>query len=368
MADNSQSATSDKIRVDLRGRLGAFALDVAFSAPMQGITALFGPSGCGKTTVLRSMAGLQKMSGNIYFGAQAWQAGRYFRPPHQRPIGYIFQEASLFQHLSVRQNLLYGLRRNQSAQLPISFDEVVQLLGLAHLIGRQPGALSGGERQRVAIGRALLAQPRLLLMDEPLAALDRMAKDEILPYFEALHKQLTLPIILVSHDISEVERLADYLVCLQNGRVSYSGPLNTALTDPALPFAHSRASAAVLPAQVIRVDSDGIASLDVFGTEVFVIGPNLKPGAAVRIRIAASDVSIALQRPSASSILNSLAVKIVTIDNLGPAEAVVRLSLANKTGFDFMARLSQRSVKRLGLTPGQHIFAQIKGVSFNTVA
>lgn len=351
----------------LDGRLGAFHLDVDFQVPMQGITALFGPSGCGKTSILRSIAGLQHMQGKVVVGDDVWQDGRHFRPPHKRPIGYVFQEASLFQHLSVRKNLSYGERRSKDSKASIRFDDVVQLLGLSHLINRHPAHLSGGERQRVSIGRALLSQPRLLLMDEPLSALDRMAKDEILPYFEALHASLALPIILVSHDISEVERLADHLVALKEGRVVSSGPLNLALTDPALPFGRDRDSAAVLPATVSRKDDDGIVVLDVLGTEILVIGDGLQPGRAVRVRIAASDVSIARQRPASSSILNMVTARIVGIDEVGSAEANVRLSLADKNGFDFLARLSRRSLGRLDLQVGESVVAQIKSVSFTAI-
>lgn len=362
------AAQGRTINVRLDGRLGAFHLDVDFQAPMQGITALFGPSGCGKTSVLRSMAGLQHMRGKIVVGDDVWQDDTRFRPPHQRPIGYIFQEASLFPHLSVRKNLLYGERRSKGNTPSIRFDDVVQLLGLSHLIERNPTHLSGGERQRVSIGRALLSQPRLLLMDEPLSALDRMAKDEILPYFEALHASLELPIILVSHDISEVERLADHLVALRNGRVVSSGPLNLALTDPDLPFGRGRDSAAVLPATVLRKDEDGIAVLDVLGTEILVIDDGLHVGRPARVRIAASDVSIVRERPSNSSILNMLTARIVGIDAVGRAEANVRLSLTDKPGFDFIARLTLRSLARLDLQVGENVVAQIKSVSFMAMA
>jgi len=364
MATELTSTEAATIDVRLAGRLGAFALDVAFQAPTHGITALFGPSGCGKTSILRSMAGLQHIPGRITVAGEVWQDERRFRPPHQRPVGYIFQEASLFPHLSVRGNLAYGQRRAKTAETSIRFDDVVDLLGLAHLVERAPVHLSGGERQRVSIGRALLTQPRLLLMDEPLSALDRLAKDDILPYFEALHASLALPIILVTHDIAEVERLADHLVTLKAGSVVSSGPLNPTLTDPTLPFARGRESAAVLPATVVRRDDDGIIALDVLGTEVLVVNDKLDVGRHVRVRIAAQDVSIAREPSTNSSILNALPARIVGIDRLGHAEANVRLSLTEGRGFDFIARLSQRSLARLALRDGEIVVAQIKGVSF----
>jgi len=357
------------IDVCLEGKLGNFHLDVAFQTPMQGITALFGPSGCGKTSVLRSVAGLQHIPGRIAIGDDIWQDTQHFRPPHKRSIGYIFQEASLFPHLSVRKNLNYGQKRAKNSDTLIRFDDVVQLLGLSHLIDRDPAHLSGGERQRVSIGRALLTQPRLLLMDEPLSALDRMAKDEILPYFEALHANLSIPIILVSHDIAEVERLADYLVALRAGRVVSSGPLNQALTDPSLPFGRTPDSAAVLPATVLRKEEDGIVVLDVLGTEILVVGKQaLTAGQAVRVRIAASDVSIARELASNSSILNLLSARITGIDPVGDAEANVRLSLTDKPGFEFLARLSQRSLSKLNLQVGETVIAQIKSASFTAIA
>lgn len=359
-------STQPTIDVILKGQLGAFQLNINFQTPTQGITALFGPSGCGKTSVLRSIAGLQRIPGLIKVGDAIWQDSAHFLPPHKRPIGYVFQEASLFQHMSVRKNLNYGLKRASLPRLSIQFDEVVELLGLSRLVDRHPEHLSGGERQRVSIGRALLSQPRLLLMDEPLSALDRMAKDEILPYFEALHSQLDIPIIFVSHDITEVERLADYLVTLKEGQVISTGPLNQALTDPDLPFGRHRDSAAVLPATVLRKEEDGIAILDVLGTEILVIGPTLEVGQKVRVRIAAHDVSLTKEHPGHSSILNLLPVRIVGIEPVGTAEVNVRLALVQQNGFDFIARISKRSFNALHLQIGETVIAQIKGVSFLT--
>ncbi len=207
-----------RVEAHFSGRIGGFALDVGFAAPETGVTALFGPSGCGKTTVLRCIAGLERLEyGHFSLSAtEVWQDGFRFLPPHRRAVGYVFQEASLFPHLSVTANLRFGQKR--AADRGIVFDEVVTLLGLSRLLGRVPARLSGGERQRVAIGRALLSQPRLLLMDEPLSALDRISKDEILPYLERLYDALSIPVIYVSHDLAEVERLADHLVLLSAGR------------------------------------------------------------------------------------------------------------------------------------------------------
>ncbi|WP_142252331.1 molybdenum ABC transporter ATP-binding protein [Bradyrhizobium sp. UNPF46] len=215
-----------RINAGFRGRLGNFVLDAELSVPATGVTAIFGPSGCGKTSVARCIAGLQHMTdGFCAVDGDVWQDHHSFRPVHRRPIGYVFQEASLFPHLSVRGNLLFGAPKIAGAQ--IGFDEVVELLGLVALLDRSPDRLSGGERQRVAIGRALLSQPKLLLMDEPLAALDRATKSEILPFLERLHDRLSLPVFYISHDMTEIERFADHLVLMEQGRVVREGPLHT---------------------------------------------------------------------------------------------------------------------------------------------
>src|SRR5690554_77050 len=357
---------AEAIDISLDGALGSFRLEVDISLPMHGISVLFGPSGCGKTSILRSVAGLNRIPGRIAVGDEVWQDAGRSVPTHRRALGYVFQEASLFPHLSVRQNLIYGEKRAGAVEKHVRFDEIVDLLGIAHLVERSPANLSGGERQRVSIGRALLSQPRLLLMDEPLSALDRMAKDEILPYFEALHANLKIPMLLVSHDIAEVERLADHLVALKQGRVMSTGPLNQALTDPQLPFGSGRGSAAVLPGSVLRQEEDGLLALDVLGTEMLVVGDQ-PPGREVRVRIAASDVSIARQRPDHTSILNLLPARIVGIDPVGSAEANVRLTLDGSAGFDFIARLSRRSLNRLALREGETVIAQIKAVSFTAI-
>ena len=206
------------IAAKFTGELGAFALDAEFAMPGRGVTALIGPSGSGKTTVLRCIAGLERLPGRLVVAGEVWRDERMFVPPHRRAVGYVFQEASLLPHLSVRANLEFGLKRVKAAPRT-SFDEVVDSLGLAPLLTRSPAKLSGGERQRVAIGRALLTQPRLLLMDEPLAGLDAAAKAEILPYLERLHDSLAMPVLYVSHDPGEVSRLADRVLVMRAGRI-----------------------------------------------------------------------------------------------------------------------------------------------------
>lgn len=348
------------LSVAFTGRRGGFALEAAFETPATGITALFGPSGAGKTSVLRGIAGLERYAGNCRLGDAVWQDERRFLPPHQRAVGYVFQEASLFAHLSVRENLEFGLRRVKGPRR-IAFDQAVSLVGAGPLLARDPATLSGGERQRVALGRALLAQPDVLLLDEPLSALDRQAKDEILPYFEALRHAVALPVILVTHDIAEVERLADGIVYLDRGRVVAAGDLNAVLTGEGPGLRLAREAAAVLGGRVVRFDAvDALTEIAAGGARFLVAGRAGEPGQAVRIRIAARDVSLARERPSATSILNVLEVVVSAIEPVGDAEALVTLRLGEDV---LLARLTRRSVRTLGLAPGERAFAQVKGVS-----
>ena len=350
--------------------LGEFVLDAGFTSD-GGVTALFGPSGSGKTTILRCMAGLQRLSGKLTVGSETWQddAAGTFAKPHERPIGYVFQEASLFPHLSVRGNLLYGARRSgRSAKgQGIEFGGIVDLLGIGHLLDRSPAALSGGERQRVAVGRALLSQPRLLLMDEPLAALDRPTKDEILPYFEALHESLAIPIVYVSHDAAEVERLADTLVLLDKGRVLAAGPLSHLESDPDLPLLRMSEAAVTLEGRIAAIDDAyALTSLLVPGGTLIVPGRAGAVGQRRRLRIRASDVSFAKTRPLDSTILNCLPARIlsVTPQNDGDAQVNVVVGLGEDgAGARLVGRITRKSREALGLIPGAAVFAQIKSVA-----
>lgn len=351
-----------RMEIAFHGELGAFSLDAAFNVPATGVTAIFGPSGCGKTTVARCIAGLQCLQGACTIDGDVWQDHAHFRPPHQRPIGYVFQEASLFPHLTVRRNLLYGSPR--AAAAAITFDEVVDLLGVTWLLDRSPHHLSGGERQRVAIGRALLSQPKLLLMDEPLAALDRTTKSEILPFLERLHDRLSLPVIYISHDMTEIERFADHLVMMERGAVMGAGPLHVMQSDPALPLVAAREAAVSLDGIAEAYDSKyGLLELHVDGGRLVVPAPHALPGTRQRLRIAASDVSLA-RTPHASSILNILPGRIVAQSPLGAGEITTVLALgADGSGVQILARITRRSWDTLDLQLGMDVFAQIKGVS-----
>jgi molybdate transport system ATP-binding protein len=363
------SSTDGTISVHFSGVLGSFKLEAAFETPARGITALFGPSGCGKTTILRCVAGLSRLPGRLVVGNEVWQdhaSGRYLEP-HERPVGYVFQEASLFAHLSVRGNLRYGLRRalKNGAMERFRFDEVVEQLGIGHLLDRSTGELSGGERQRVALGRAFLSQPRLFLMDEPLSALDRMTKEEILPYFEALRSSTSVPTLYVSHDITEIERLADHMVFLESGRLVAAGPLNDLLADTRLPIAQSPEAATVLDAHIGAYSAeDGLTALSVGGEKLLIPGKLGNVGDQDRVRIAATDVSLAIDHPSRTTILNIIPVRVKDIQPLDNAQINVLVAVGHQEeGQLLLARITRRAVHILGLAPGQQVYAQIKAVS-----
>ena len=297
-----------------------------------------------------------------------WQDNSSFIATHARPIGYIFQEASLFPHLSVRGNLLYGadaLRRANHGH-EISFDDLVALLGLTRLLDRAPRNLSGGERQRVAIGRALLSRPRLLLMDEPLSALDSRAKDEILPFLEQLHESLMLPVIHVAHDMDEIERLADNLVLMEAGRVIAAGPLAALQSDPSLPLLKSRSAAISLDAVVEDFHSIyGVASLAVTGGRFLVPTCRVLIGEYREFRVLASDVSLAVETGPPSTILNILPARLLTVVASGEQEMTAVMGLgAEGEGARLLARITRRSWDLLGLRQGMNVHAQIKAVSF----
>jgi molybdate transport system ATP-binding protein len=361
---------ASEISTAIAGTLGSFSLDVAFKMPMRGVTALFGPSGCGKTTILRCMAGLQRLPGHFIVGDVSWQDSDrgIFVKTHHRPIGYVFQEASLFQHLSVRQNLMYGARRagNAPADSTLGFEGIVELLGIGHLLDRSTAVLSGGERQRVAVGRALLSRPRILLMDEPLSALDRMTKEEILPYFEELHKSLALPIVYVSHDFSEVARLADTMVLLDKGRVVASGLLSDLQTDPSLPLIAAPDAAVMIEGRVESVDQDyALTSFAVPGGMLILPGRQDAKGTERRLRIAASDVSFTRTAATDTTILNCLPARIISVDR-HPNEAQVNIVAAlgaDGDGARIAARITRKSLDALALAPDTPVFAQIKSVA-----
>lgn len=339
-----------------------FTLDVDTHLPMHGVTGLFGPSGSGKTTLLRCIAGLERATGSLQVGDKIWQDQSTFLPVHRRPLGYVFQEASLFPHLSVRANLEYGYRRIPPAERNVHLEHVVEWLGLDRLVDRKdPQKLSGGERQRIAIGRALLTNPRILLMDEPLSALDTASKQEILPYLERLHRELNIPVLYVSHSIEEVARLADHLVLLQQGQVIASGGLHETLVRLDLPTAHFDDAGAVIEAEVVQHDEAYHLTRLHFAGGTMWLGKVDQPfGTCVRVRVLARDVSIATQAPQGSSISNILNACIEEIRDEGPDKVIVRL----RVGFSQMllSRITRRSRDQLKLVVGMVVFAQVKSV------
>lgn len=352
----------------------AFELNIDLDLPGNQVTALFGPSGSGKTTCLRAVAGLERMRsqrddqggrGNtlIKVNGDVWQddANGVFVPPHLRALGYVFQEASLFAHLSVAQNLKFGQSRVPQDQRRVSLDQAVELLGIGHLLTRKPQTLSGGERQRVAIARALATSPRLLLMDEPLAALDAKRKAEVLPYLETLHRELAIPILYVSHAVDEVARLADHLVLLEAGRAVASGPTATLMTRLDLSMAQGDAAGAVIHATVVGHDPDyHLTQARFAGGEFSIPQQALEIGHALRIRVQARDVSLTLEKQAGTSIQNIMPVTITALALEGSGQVMVRLDAA---GTPLLARLTARSVDMLKLEAGKRVFAQIKGVA-----
>lgn len=341
---------------------GKFVLDASLSAPLQGITAIFGPSGCGKTTLLRAIAGLEKCdSGFFSFGEDVWQDNNYYLPPHRRALGYVFQEANLFPHLTVRGNLEYGFKRMLPTKRRLAFDHVISFLRVEPLLSRQINNLSGGERQRVAIARALLTSPSLLLMDEPLAALDVKSKAEIYPFLEQLHRELEIPILYVSHSPDEVARLADYLALMEGGRIQAAGPIAEMFTRSDLPLVHGSEAEAIIEARVINHDEAyHLTYLEFSGGLFTVPGDNLKIGQVVRLRILARDVSLTLAYQSNTSILNIFPARVDELIEENPAQLTVRL---NAAGAPVLSRITRKSAEVLGLVPGKQVYAQVKTVA-----
>ena len=351
------------LEVSISHRLGDFDLQVDFNAPA-GVTALFGRSGAGKTTLVQAVAGLLPpdrgkiiLDGTPLFDSDA----RLSLPVWKRRVGYVFQDARLFPHMSVRQNMLYGQRFAKPDPDSATLEDVADLLGIRELLDRRPAGLSGGERQRVAIGRAFLSKPRILLMDEPLAALDAARKSEILPYLEALRDETGLPILYVSHSVAEIARLATTLVVLENGRVAQKGPAEQVLSDPELVRQIGiREAGAVLPAHVLRHYDDGLSELATSGGRLLLPRLEAPEGSATRVRILAQDVILSREAPSGLSALNILPVKVLTLrDGHGPGVIVQMQSGDNR----LLARVTRRSADALGLKPGDHIHAVIKSVS-----
>jgi molybdate transport system ATP-binding protein len=350
------------ILVDARVRKGDFTLEVSFEAPGRGFTAISGPSGCGKSTLLRTIAGLEPAArGEVRVGGECWLDGRCRLPTHRRAVGYVFQQAALFPHLDVRGNLLFGRRRRRDTRPVLAFDDVVALLGLTRLIERRVDGLSGGERQRVAIAQALLSSPRLLLMDEPMASLDRAARQTLLPYLEALQRALDIPVLYVTHALDEVARLGDHMLLIQAGRITAKGQVNDLLTRLDLPMSLGREAGAVIAARIVGHDEvDHLTRIAFSGGELWVPRVALAKDTAVRLRILSRDVTLALEPESGSSILNSFPVAVTEVAEAGPAEVLARL----RAGDDLLlTRVSRRAQRELSIEPGCELYAQVRSVA-----
>lgn len=362
---------SSRLKARLKLARDTFTLDVDLDLPGRGISALFGHSGSGKTSCLRCLAGLEQADeAFIQINGEVWHdtERNLFVPPHRRPLGYVFQEPSLFPHLSVRGNLAFGWRRVAASERKVELDQACQLLGIGHLLERKPSTLSGGEAQRVGIARALLSSPRLLLMDEPLAALDGPRKREILPYLERLHDELDIPVVYVSHAQDEVARLADHLVLLEQGKVMASGPIGPTLARLDLSLAQSEDAGVVLEGVVVGHQPDyGLFDLRLpgaVGPTLRIAHQHLQVGSTLRLKVQARDVSLTLAQDTTSSILNRLSVTVGecrAADN--PAHVLVSLDAA---GNPLLARITRYSADQLHVQPGQRLWAQIKSVALLT--
>ncbi|MGQ0709521.1 MAG: molybdenum ABC transporter ATP-binding protein [Rhodoferax sp.] len=376
------------LRIALQWQRGAFGLAVDLHLPPRGVSVLFGPSGCGKTTLLRCVAGLERAPvAQVRLGAQCWQdsAAGLWRAPHQRAVGYVFQDARLFSHLSVRGNLDYARRRaspgtgaSGAGRDPQRLlHDAIELLGIGQLLDRPAAALSGGERQRVAIARALATHPALLLMDEPLAALDHARRQEVLPWLARLQRGLQLPVLYVTHAAEEVAQLADHLVVLEQGRVRAQGPIAQVLAQVDTPVVLGEDAGALLRGVVRAIDRDWhLAQVDCAGSLLWLRDTGLQPGQAVRVRVLARDVSLALQPLPDSSIQNSLPCTVRAIaPGAHPSQVLVQLQMPPRVPLPgstaapevldaplLLARVTARAAHQLGLHPGLALWAQVKSV------
>jgi molybdate transport system ATP-binding protein len=356
------------IELQYRVERTAFELDVNLELPLEGITGVFGVSGAGKTTLLRCIAGLEPAAaGRLVVAGDTWEdtANGVSLAVQQRNIGYVFQEPRLFDHLSVRANIDYGSRRRSSGAAA-DFDHIVELLGLETLLDRRPAELSGGEAQRVAIARALLCSPQLVLMDEPLAALDQARRSDILPFLDRLHAEARIPIVYVSHNIDEICRLCDHLVVMDAGRAVASGPLQDVLVELDVPVLGGSNAGSVIEGTVASYDKDDdLACLAFSGGELWVPGDVGPEGANLRLRIQASDVSLCRSQPADSTILNILPANVEAIQAGGGASMLVRLRIGDDR---IVARVTRRSIRELNLRDGESVFAQIKSVAVRMAA
>ncbi|MFC4348621.1 molybdenum ABC transporter ATP-binding protein [Kordiimonas lipolytica] len=360
--------SDNMIRAAFRGQAGDLRIDMDFTMPGMGVTALFGASGSGKTTILRAMAGLAPMQGMLRVGDTVWQDSDrgIFKAPHERPIGYVFQEASLFPHLSVEGNIRYGEKRSlKKGKVPPVFGDIAAMMQIEHLMDRAPKHLSGGERQRVAVARALMRGPELLLMDEPLSALDRRGRDSVLACLEALHRELKIPMLYVSHDSGEVARLADHMVIIDAGRKQAEGATATLFAQLDFTPPDGRAEAgAILRATVRDQDRESRTTHVSVGEQTLTM-PQIEgaAGTAVTLRIKARDVALALKKPEAISIRNILEGRISEIrDSADTGHVDILVDIG---GGVLRSQITHEACRELALEPGVNVYALVKSMSFD---
>jgi molybdate transport system ATP-binding protein len=349
------------IECKIKVQLESFMLDANFSIPDRGITVVFGPSGSGKTTLLRAIAGLEKSDkGFLKIGDSVWQKGEDFLATHKRQIGYVFQDAALFDHLDVKGNLNFVIKR--AIGLKEDFIESIHnLLEIKTLLNRKTTQLSGGERQRVAIARALLTNPKILLLDEPLSALDLKRKNEILPYLDSIHNDLEIPILYVTHSQDEMSRLADHLLLIEDGNIIGSGPVNDMLTRFDMPLSHGGDAVSIIEAEVLKRDSEfNLMHLDFLGGQFIVPDNGFPVQTKVRIRVVARDVSLTKSKQVDTSILNIFPAMVQEIVNEGEAQVMVRLQIKETI---LLACITRKSSYKLRLEKGSEVFVQVKSVA-----
>ena len=349
------------IECKIKVQLESFMLDANFSIPDRGITVVFGPSGSGKTTLLRAIAGLEKSDkGFLKIGDSVWQKGEDFLATHKRQIGYVFQDAALFDHLDVKGNLNFVVKR--AIGLKEDFIESIHnLLEIKTLLNRKTTQLSGGERQRVAIARALLTNPKILLLDEPLSALDLKRKNEILPYLDSIHNDLEIPILYVTHSQDEMSRLADHLLLIEDGNIIGSGPVNDMLTRFDMPLSHGGEAVSIIEAEVLKRDSEfNLMHLDFLGGQFIVPDNGFPVQTKVRIRVVARDVSLTKSKQVDTSILNIFPAMVQEIVNEGEAQVMVRLQIKDTI---LLACITRKSSYKLRLEKGSEVFVQVKSVA-----
>jgi len=343
----------------------AFAIDVEFDIPSRGVLGIFGHSGSGKTTLLRCLAGLEKeVQGHIEFNAQTWLSRSQNLSSQSRNIGYIFQEDRLFPHLNVQQNLDYGsVRSSTNNPAPLDREHLFELLNIGHLLNRKPQQLSGGEKQRVAIGRALLKNPQIMLLDEPLASLDKKRKQEILPFLSRLHRELSIPMLYVSHSMEEVSLLCDHIIVMEQGRIQFDGRLHEALVSPESPLAKTDDAAAVLDGIVAKQEKEfQLSTIQTANGNNIIVPGSTAIGQPVRVRIQASNISLCKTAITDSSILNIIKGTISAIVDESSSHVLLQINSRNDL---LLARITQKSYQQLGLGIGQTIYMQIKAVSIH---